>query len=160
MKNITKLLILGFIVFISCKTRNDSKIIPATTDIKAGIPDTTILSKSVRDNYLIDNTSNQDNGPVYMFCEKMPEFPGGESAFTAYLKNKIKYSKFLCRKTFYNLFIVTIVMTSVLPVESIGGIFHQFTLEDLFHINASLLYAKIIIQSIYKQVELLEMTAN
>jgi len=93
MKSITKLLILGFIVFISCKTRNDSKISPSTTDIKAGNHDTTIPSKSVQDNYLIDNTSNQDNGPVYMFCEKMPEFPGGEAAFTAYLRSNIKYSQ-------------------------------------------------------------------
>lgn len=93
MKSITNLLILLLIVSVSCKTRNDTKTIQPVAANKSGMTDTAILGKEVQDNYLLDNTSNQDNGPVYMLCEKMPEFPGGETAFTDYLKNKIKYTK-------------------------------------------------------------------
>lgn len=43
------------------------------------------------DNYLIDDTENQDKGPVYMYCEKMPEFPGGEKAFESFVMKNVKY---------------------------------------------------------------------
>ncbi len=43
------------------------------------------------DNYLIDDTENQDKGPVYMYCEKMPEFPGSEEAFVNFIRMNVKY---------------------------------------------------------------------
>ncbi len=93
MKVIKSIFILVLILFISCKSGNDKKAIQSVADEKQILSDTARFRKGARDNYLLDNTSNQDNGPVYMFCEKMPEFPGGETAFTDYLKSKIRYSK-------------------------------------------------------------------
>ena len=56
------------------------------------MPDTALMqSRDGQDNFIIDNTSGQDRGPVYMYCEKMPEFPGGEEAFNDYLRTNIHY---------------------------------------------------------------------
>ena len=92
MKIIKSIFILVLILFISCRNRNDNKAL-TSVDEKHGHADTTSLIKGGKDNYLLDNSSNQNREPVYMFCEKMPEFPGGETAFADYLKSKIKYPK-------------------------------------------------------------------
>ena len=91
MKQATVILYLLQIMIISCKNDNENKI-RLTSDIeKTYISDTSKTGKTEADNFLIDNTSDQNNGSVYMYCEKMPEFPGGEAAFIDYLKNNIKY---------------------------------------------------------------------
>lgn len=58
-------------------------------------PADTAVRQDVRnagpDNYLIDETENQDKGPVYMYCEKMPEFPGGEPEFQRFVMRNVKY---------------------------------------------------------------------
>jgi periplasmic protein TonB len=79
------------IVIISCKNKNDNKIKPITGINKTDIANVEIITKKEPDNYILDNTSNQNNGPVYMYCEKMPEFIGGETAFIEYVKNNVKY---------------------------------------------------------------------
>jgi TonB family protein len=91
MKQIAIILFLVLTVPIGCKNKNDSKIKSSAPGQKTNIADTGTIKKNAQDNYLIDYTSNQDNGPVYMYCEKMPEFPGGETAFNDYIKNNVKY---------------------------------------------------------------------
>ncbi len=86
-----KIILLILIIVLSCKSRTGSKIGPAAIDKKTNIADTSIKAKTGPDNYIIDSTSNQEKGPVYMYCETMPEFPGGKSAFNDYMKNRIKY---------------------------------------------------------------------
>ncbi|MEI6047386.1 MAG: energy transducer TonB [Bacteroidota bacterium] len=93
MKQIVKILFLVLIAISSCRNRNDNNIKPAPGDAKNNIADTGSISKKAPDNFLIDYTSKQDSGAVYMYCEKMPEFPGGETAFFDYVKNKIKYPR-------------------------------------------------------------------
>lgn len=91
MKRAAIILHLLLIIIISCNTGNEKKVKPVSNKEKTNIADTGIISKKESDNFLIDNTSNQDNGPVYMYCEKMPEFPGGEAAFFDYVMKNVKY---------------------------------------------------------------------
>lgn len=91
MKQIIKIFSLVLLIIISCKNKDDNKKISTFLDKKIDIGDTSQIRKVVQDNYIIDSTSKQDNGPVYMYCETMPEFPGGKSAFNEYVKNKTKY---------------------------------------------------------------------
>jgi bla regulator protein blaR1 len=93
MKQLGKILCLIMIVTISCKNRNDTIIKPISGVKKAEFADTGRITKKKPDNYILDNTSNQDKGPVYMYCEKMPEFIGGETAFFEYVKNNVKYPR-------------------------------------------------------------------
>ena len=58
---------------------------------KTEVSDTNRGKQKVQDNFILDNTANQDNGPVYMLCANMPEFPGGEEAFNGYMRNNINY---------------------------------------------------------------------
>ena len=93
MKNTVNVLILLLMVLVSCKTKNNS-IRAITSDVKKPeLSDSSKPSGSLPDNYLLDDSEKQDGGPVYMFCEVMPEFPGGETAFSEYLKERIKYPK-------------------------------------------------------------------
>ena len=80
-------LFLFLIVVFSCKNVSTNK---KPADIGTSVNDTaSVVGES--DNYILDETSSQDNGPVYMYCEKMPEFPGGEKAFYDYMKTSIVY---------------------------------------------------------------------
>lgn len=86
---------IGLLVFVlsgSCNTNDRVKV----QDAAAGqvLPDT--AGKEVSriagdDTFLLDETEDQEKGPVYMFCEKMPEFPGGEDAFTGFVRENVKY---------------------------------------------------------------------
>jgi TonB family protein len=91
MKQTAIILFLTLTIIIGCKSKKDSKIKSSVPGQEANIADTSTIKKNAQDNYLIDYTSNQDNGPVYMYCEKMPEFPGGETAFNEYIRNNVKY---------------------------------------------------------------------
>ena len=91
MKRVNKILLLLLLLTISCRNKNDYKGKTTFDDKKIDFADTSRIGKKGPDNYLIDYTSKQDSGPVYMYCESMPEFPGGETAFIDYLKRKIKY---------------------------------------------------------------------
>jgi periplasmic protein TonB len=91
MNPITKILCLIMVFIISCQNRNDNNTKSISDEKKTEIANTALITKKEPDNYLLDNTSNQDNGPVYMYCEKMPEFIGGETAFTEFVKNNVKY---------------------------------------------------------------------
>jgi len=91
MKQAAKILCLILIFIVSCKSKNDNKIKLASVVKKTEISDSGAVSKKEADNYLLDNTANQDNGPVYMYCEKMPEFTGGEKAFFDYVRKNVKY---------------------------------------------------------------------
>ena len=75
----------------SCKSRNEIKTKTISGNKKTEIADTSQIRNKESDNYIIDYTSKQDSGTVYMFCENMPKFPGGENAFTNYLRSKIIY---------------------------------------------------------------------
>lgn len=79
------------LIFIISCTGNNEKKSDTSTAAKAEIADTSSINKDQPDNYLIDNTISQEYGPVYMYCEKMPEFPGGESAFFDYVRSRVKY---------------------------------------------------------------------
>jgi TonB family protein len=93
MKQLIKLFALVLLVVISCKNKNYNTIKP-TSAINTGSRDSTaMVTKSVPDNFIIDSTANQTNGPVYMFCETMPEFSGGKSAFNEYLRKRIIYPR-------------------------------------------------------------------
>jgi TonB family protein len=91
MKQIIKLFALVLLVVMSCKNKNYNTIKPRLTNNKSRGDSTVLISKPVPDNFIIDSTANQANGPVYMFCETMPEFPGGKSAFNEYLRKRINY---------------------------------------------------------------------
>jgi TonB family protein len=93
MKLASKILYLVLILMISCRTRDENKNKTIQIVKKTGISDSTTIQKKETDNYLLDNTANQDNGPVYMYCEKMPEFPGGELAFFMYVRKNVTYPK-------------------------------------------------------------------
>jgi TonB family protein len=93
MKHLIKLFALVLLVVISCKNKNYNTIKLVSINNKSNRDSTTLVSKSVPDNFIIDSTANQANGPVYMFCETMPEFPGGKSAFNEYLRKRIIYPR-------------------------------------------------------------------
>ncbi len=67
------------------KNKSISVASPADSSVKKA------EMKSGPDNYLIDDMENQDNGPVYMYCEKMPEFKGGEAAFQNFVRSNVRY---------------------------------------------------------------------
>jgi TonB family protein len=93
MKQRVQILFLILIFIISCRNKNENKT-KSVLDVKNnGIAHSKQITKQEKDNYLLDNTSNQDNGPIYMYCEKMPEFIGGETAFIEYLKKNIRYPR-------------------------------------------------------------------
>jgi TonB family protein len=92
MKQIIKILSLVLLVIISCKNKNDNKIKSISFDKKNDSGSASLIRKVEPDNYIIDSTSNLENGPVYMYCETMPEFPGGKTAFNEYVKNNVRYS--------------------------------------------------------------------
>jgi TonB family protein len=91
MKQIIKLFGLVLLVVMSCKNKNYNTIKPTSVNITGSRDSTALVSKPVPDNFIIDSTANQANGPVYMFCETMPEFPGGKNAFNEYLRKRIVY---------------------------------------------------------------------
>jgi TonB family protein len=85
--------ILILLAVISCKNINvaGKKSNPVLSS--SAREDSVSVKVPVSDNYIIDNTCSQDSGAVYMYCEKMPEFPGGEAAFNNYLRSHIEYPK-------------------------------------------------------------------
>jgi TonB family protein len=93
MKHLIKLFALVLLVVISCKNKNYNTIKLVSINNKGNRDSTALVSKSVPDNFIIDSTANQANGPVYMFCETMPEFPGCKSAFNEYLRKRIIYPR-------------------------------------------------------------------
>jgi protein TonB len=88
-KAIVSLLIL--VVVISCKDAGENTNISAPVSDITEFRDTNSFTEGNSDNYILDNSASQDIGPVYMHCEKMPEFPGGEAAFNDYLRTSIIY---------------------------------------------------------------------
>jgi TonB family protein len=90
MKQIINLFAISLLVVMSCKNKNYNTIKP-TSVTNSRTDSTAHISKPVADNFIIDSTANQSNGPVYMFCETMPEFPGGKNAFNEYLRKRIVY---------------------------------------------------------------------
>jgi protein TonB len=78
-------------VVISCKSAGRNTQLSTPVGESTEIRDTNSLAEANSDNFILDNTFTQDNGPVYMHCEKMPEFPGGEAAFNDYLRTTINY---------------------------------------------------------------------
>ena len=93
MKLTSKILCLILIFLVSCKPGNENRIKTVSVVKKSEISDSASVLKKEADNYLLDNTANQDNGPVYMYCEKMPEFPGGEKSFFDYIRKNVNYPK-------------------------------------------------------------------
>jgi TonB family protein len=92
MKQIALVFYFILIFIISCKSPDNKKsTIPNSQKTVAS--DTSFAKQKKQDNFILDNTSSQDNGPVYMYCENMPEFPGGEKAFNEYMRNNISYPK-------------------------------------------------------------------
>jgi TonB family protein len=91
MKHFENILYLLLFILISCKSKSDNKIVMVSINENIEIADSGLIKKTEPDNYLIDNTANQDKGPVYMFCEKMPEFQGGETAFISYIRKHVNY---------------------------------------------------------------------
>jgi TonB family protein len=79
------------IFIISCKSSDNNKLSSISVSQKTEVSATNGGKQKAQDNFILDNTSSQDNGPVYMLCEKMPEFPGGEEAFNGYMRNNINY---------------------------------------------------------------------
>ena len=90
MKQIAFVCYFILIFIISCKSPNN-KISSMQGSQKTEVSDTNRGKQKVQDNFILDNTANQDNGPVYMLCANMPEFPGGEEAFNGYMRNNINY---------------------------------------------------------------------
>jgi TonB family protein len=91
MKEFIKILFLVLVVMISCRNRNENKMIHTSNDRKNDKENSDQIKKEEPDNYIVDSTANQEYGPVYMYCETMPEFPGGKAAFNEYVKSKTKY---------------------------------------------------------------------
>jgi TonB family protein len=91
MKNIISIWYLGVVLFSSCNSSNINKKTGSAIDIFPDTAITRVNQNNERDNYLLDEIENQDNGPIYMYCEKMPEFPGGEDAFINFVRNNVKY---------------------------------------------------------------------
>ncbi len=91
MKKLIRIINVLLILLISCTGGKPNKNQSAWTVKGNGISDSTLTPKVDQNNYLIDNSVKQDDGPVYMYCEKMPEFPGGEIAFIEYVKKKLTY---------------------------------------------------------------------
>ena len=92
MKQIAFVFYFILIFIISCKSPDNKKSsIPNSQKTVAF--DTSLEKQKNPDNFIIDNTSSQDKGPVYMYCENMPEFRGGEEAFIYYMRNHIIYPK-------------------------------------------------------------------
>ena len=79
------------IFIISCKSPNNKNATLLSHRQTAVVSDTNTKKEKKPDNFIIDNTYNQDNGPVYMYCDIMPEFPGGETAFIEYMRKNIHY---------------------------------------------------------------------
>lgn len=77
---------------VSCRN-SENRIKQPLEYTKSEVIDTGSARVGHADNYILDNTSGQNNGEVYMFCEKMPEFPGGEEAFNNYLRKNITYPR-------------------------------------------------------------------
>jgi TonB family protein len=92
MKQIALIVYFILIFIISCKSP-DNKKSTITNSQKTVASDTSFAKQKKQDNFILDNTSSQDYGPVYMYCENMPEFPGGEKAFIDYMRNNITYPK-------------------------------------------------------------------
>ncbi len=90
MRLIFSLFYLFLIVIFSCKSTN-SKTTQDSDRKKIESTDTVSSEQKKNDNFIIDNASSQDNGPVYMYCDNMPEYPGGEAAFHAYMRKNINY---------------------------------------------------------------------
>lgn len=91
MKNIIAIWFLVLALFGRC---NSGETVKKTESIIRVAPDTVgteVPLNDVKDNYLIDEVENQDKGPVYMFCENMPVFPGGEDAFTSFVRKHVNY---------------------------------------------------------------------
>ena len=90
---IRKVVILCTVLILpfSCKNKPESKISDGVKGTKSVNSDTAKFM-NVSDNYLIDNTVGPEFGLVYMYCEKMPEFPGGESAFFDYVRKRVNYT--------------------------------------------------------------------
>lgn len=84
-------LLLVLVVMFSCKDIKSNKVKSTLENKETGFSDSISVQGPDSDNFILDNTSAQDNGPVYMYCEKMPEFPGGEAAFNDYLRTSIIY---------------------------------------------------------------------
>ena len=91
MKRICLLFCLLISVAFACQNKNNSRTKSVSDKLKTNSSDSSLTKKTEQDNYLIDNTERQDSGAVYMFCEKMPEYPGGYSAFMEYVKKNIIY---------------------------------------------------------------------
>jgi TonB family protein len=93
MKQFFSLPFLILIFAFSCKSVNNNKIASDSGTQKAGTTDTTKAKEGKRDNFIIDNTYDQSKEAIYMFCENMPQFPGGENAFFEYMRTNINYPK-------------------------------------------------------------------
>jgi TonB family protein len=91
MTQIAKLLLMAMIIMVSCRSNTGNKAKPFSAARMSGTADSGSLTKQEADNYIIDNSVSQENGPVYMYCEKMPEFPGGEKEFVDYMRKNVKY---------------------------------------------------------------------
>jgi TonB family protein len=86
-----KLFALLLLLVISCKNKNYNTMNQSSVNNKVSRDSVAQVRTPVPDNFIIDSAANQANGPVYMFCETMPEFPGGKSAFNEYVRKRIKY---------------------------------------------------------------------
>jgi TonB family protein len=100
MRAVANILILLLMMFFSCKTGNGPGSVSSSEMAKEEKPDNLITTSTNSDNYLLDNSENQSGGPVYMYCEVMPVFPGGDTAFSDYMRRHIKYPlKAVAQKT-------------------------------------------------------------
>jgi TonB family protein len=93
MKGSIFFLIVIIFILVSCNSGNGPRVLNSSENKRTEQTDSSNLNKDEPDNYLIDNTVSQDKGEVYMYCEVMPEFPGGDKAFSEYIRKKIKYPR-------------------------------------------------------------------
>ncbi|HLO60276.1 MAG TPA: energy transducer TonB [Bacteroidales bacterium] len=78
------------------------------------VSDSISLTDTVKapDDFIIDTTYGHSNDTVYMFCENMPEFPGGQDAFESYLRKTIRYPKSAANEGYEGRVIARFVISS------------------------------------------------
>ena len=91
MKDILSIWILAFVLFSGCNSDNTNNRAESAVGTLHDTAITRVNQNNVRDDYMLDETENQDKGPVYMYCKKMPVFPGGEDAFISFVRKNAKY---------------------------------------------------------------------
>jgi TonB family protein len=105
-----RLIVIPFVLFFlagSCSRTTEKQVSPIFTDSLK-------LTGPVKDSdsFIIDTTYGHSSDTVYMFCENMPEFPGGRDAFESYLMKTIRYPKAAAKDGYEGRVIARFVISS------------------------------------------------